>query len=252
MDSRQRPREYRGDSGRVDLIGCGDRGDVRHEPIQMSVDGVTLETELTVPPSAKGLVLVAHDRSCSRHRPGNQLVAWKLQAAGLGTLLINLRTREEEVARTYDRNLRLEVRLLAQRLMAATVWSATHSTTRDLSLGYFGASTGAAAALIAASWLGRAIAAVVTRDGWSDLASPEITRVVSPTLFMMGSRDERGVELNRNACTQLAAETQLAVLPHAADLLQDQVALSAVALRTTAWFQRHLVPACAPGTLPVA
>src|SRR5687768_14187907 len=133
---------------------CDRLHDSRHEEVRISVGDVTLEADLTVPPSATGVVLFAHGSGSGRHSPRNQFVAWNLQCAGLGTLLLDLLTREEEVDDTIDGHLRFDVRMLAHRLIAATVWSATQDSTRNLNLGYFGASTGAAAALTAAAQLG--------------------------------------------------------------------------------------------------
>jgi putative phosphoribosyl transferase len=227
-------------------------GEVQHDEVQISVDGVTLEAELTMPRSPTGIVLFAHGSGSGRHSPRNQFVAWKLQCAGLGTLLLDLLTRQEELDDTPDGHLRFNVRMLARRLTAATVWSATHHLTRNLSVGYFGASTGAAAALVAASRLGSAIAAVVSRGGRPDLASAELPHVVTPTLLIVGGHDKAVLELNRTAYAQLSGEKQLEIVPNATHLFEEPGAINAVAALASDWFRRYLVPNCAPTNSPVA
>ena len=224
---------------------------ISHEEVQISVDGVTLEAELSVPRSATGVVLFGHASGSGRHSPRTQFVAWNLQSAGLGTLLVDLLTHDEEVADTPDGHLRSDVRLLANRLIAATVWSATHDGTRDLSVGYFGAGIEAAAALTAASRLGPVIAAMVLRGGRPDLARAELCRVVSPTMLIVGQCDEPVLELNRQACAQLPCETRLAVVPNATHRFEEQGALNAVAALASAWFRQHMA-ASRTGTATVA
>jgi putative phosphoribosyl transferase len=240
-----------GRAAHVDAIPEDGLRDVQREEVQISVDGVTLEAELTMPRSATGIVLFAHGSGSGRHSPRNQFVAWNLQCAGLGTLLLDLLTSQDELDDTLDGHLRFDVRLLARRLIAATIWSATHDVTRNLSVGYFGASTGAAAALIAASRLGPVITAIVSRGGRLDLASRELPRVVTPTLLIVGGRDEPVLELNRSACAQLSCEKRLEIVPNATHLFEEPWTLNAVAALASDWFRRHLAPNFAPINLPV-
>lgn len=208
--------------------------------MQIPVDGVALEAELCVPAGASGLVLFAHGTGSGRHSPRNRFVAWTLQCAGLGTLLLDLLTSTEELVDTPDGHLRFDVRVLARRLTAATIWCATHPVAKDLNVGFFGSSTGAAAALIAASRLGHAVGAVVSRGGRPDLADAVLPRVVAPTLLVVGGRDDVVIELNRAAFARLSCEKQLQVVPNATHLFEEPNTLNAVAALATDWFQRHL------------
>ncbi len=193
-----------------------------------------LRGRLTVPPRAPGLVLFAHGSGSSRHSPRNQYVASALRRIGLGTLLFDLLTPDEE----RHRDAVFDVELLASRLVTATRWVRGLPELRTLPIGYFGASTGAAAALWAAA--GDAdIAAVVSRGGRPDLAAPRLAEVKAPTLLIVGGRDETVVELNRRALSALRGESRLAIVPGATHLFEEPGALDRVAALAAEWFRDH-------------
>jgi len=197
---------------------------------------------LALPKGTSGVVVFAHGSGSSRHSPRNTLVAQVLQRAGLGTLLMDLLSKEEDVS--YET--RFDISLLTERLMAATQWLRAQPSTMDLSLGYFGASTGAAAALQAAAALGPAIKAVVSRGGRPDLAWAAMSSVQAPTLLIVGGRDDVVIELNQRAYAHLKAEKQLVIIPGATHLFEEPGALSEVARLAAAWFSRYLQPRQAP------
>ncbi len=223
----------RGDDGPP----CDERGDIQHKEVRIPVEGVTLEAELCVPHAANGLVVFAH--GWSRHTPRHQFIAWNLQCAGFGTLQLDMLTREEELDDTSDGHVRLDVRMLTRRLMGATIWSATQDATRHLALGYFGARTAAAAALLAAARLGHAVAAIVLRGGHPELAHAELSRVVTPTLFIVPEGNRSLLEANRKACEQLAGESEVAIVPEESCVFSEPPAVAALACQ---WFKRHLAP----------
>ncbi len=204
--------------------------------VHIPADAVTLEGALGVPRGARALVLFAHGSGSSRLSPRNNYVAGVLRAGGLATLLIDLLTREED--RVYEA--RFDIDLLTQRLVAVTRWLQTQTQTRALALGYFGASTGAAAALAAAAQLGAAIGAVVSRGGRPDLALAVLDRVHAPTLLIVGGLDDVVIDLNRKAHARLTVEKELVIVPGATHLFEEPGTLEAVARLATAWFQRHL------------
>jgi dienelactone hydrolase len=218
-----------------------DNGDLT-QLVHIAADTVTLEGMLALPRDAQGVVLFAHGSGSSRHSPRNAFVAQVLQRAGLGTLLIDLLSKEEDVS--YEA--RFDISLLAERLMAVTRWLRAQTSTMDLNLGYFGASTGAAAALQAAAALGPVIKAVVSRGGRPDLAWAALTSVQSPTLLLVGGRDDVVIELNQRAYAQLKAEKQLVIIPGATHLFEEPGALSEVARLAAEWFSRYLQPHQAP------
>ena len=201
-----------------------------------------LAGDLTIPPAAQGVVLFAHGSGSSRHSPRNQFVARAIQDSGTGTLLFDLLTSEEETEDAQDGHLRFDIELLAGRLVAATRWIAHHAATRHLGIGYFGASTGGAAALVAAAELGSAVDAVVSRGGRPDLAGAALARVEAPTLLMVGARDDLVLGLNKEACAQLRCKKQLVVVPRATHLFEEPGALDHVASLAAAWFRQHLKP----------
>jgi len=214
---------------------------------------VTLEATLTIPRSAAGIVVFAHGSASGRHSPRNRFVAWNFQCAGLGTLLLDLLTRQEELDDTIDGHLHSNVGMLARRLIAATIWLATHELTRNRGMGYFGVNSGAAAAaLVAASRLGSAVAAIVSCGGRPDLASAELAAVAAPTLLIVGGRDEVVLDLNRKACAQLSCEKRLEIVPGATQLFAEQGALNAVAALASDWFCRYLAPSCVQPQVPAA
>jgi dienelactone hydrolase len=200
----------------------------------------TLEGELNVPAAASGAVLFAHGSGSSRHSPRNQLVARSLREAGLGTLLFDLLTPREEVAERETRHLRFDIPLLATRLADATRWIHSDPETCHLTTGYFGASTGAAAALVAAAEFGSRIGAVVSRGGRPDLAGEALTRVTAPTLLIVGGHDEPVIELNRLAYAKLSCEKQLTIVPGATHLFEERGTLEAAAQLACDWFRQRL------------
>jgi putative phosphoribosyl transferase len=210
--------------------------------VHIAADTVTLEGMLTVPVRAPGIVLFAHGSGSSRHSPRNTFVAEVLQWAGLGTLLIDLLSQAEDVS--YEA--RFDIHLLAERLTAATQWLRAQPLTKDLSIGYFGASTGAAAALEAAAALGPAIQAVVSRGGRPDLAWEALEHVQAPTLLIVGGRDDVVIELNQRAYARLHAPKQLVIVPGATHLFAEPGALPEVARLATEWFNRYLLTPPAP------
>jgi putative phosphoribosyl transferase len=209
--------------------------------VALSIGEVELAGELDVPPSARGIVLFAHGSGSSRFSPRNQYVARALRTAGLATLLMDLLTREEEVVDERTRALRFDIPLLAKRLVGATDWLTHHAATRDLFIGYFGASTGAAAALAAAAERPHVVGAIVSRGGRPDLAGAALARVRAPTLLIVGGRDETVLALNRAALEELRVqEKELVIVPGATHLFQEPGALEQVAALAAEWFRRFL------------
>jgi dienelactone hydrolase len=211
--------------------------------VRVPAGGVTLEGNLARPEDARGVVLFAHGSGSSRLSPRNRHVARVLNEAALATLLVDLLTPEEEAIDARTAHLRFDISLLAQRLVAATDWLADHPDTRGLRVGYFGASTGAAAALVAAAVRAAAVGAVVSRGGRPDLAGRALALVRAPTLLIVGSRDEQVLELNREAFAQLTCEKRLEIVPGATHLFEEPGALDRVALLARDWFARHLTAA---------
>lgn len=200
--------------------------------------GATIEGELALPEGAGAVVLFAHGSGSSRHSPRNKYVAQVLREAGLGTLLIDLLTPEED--RTYKT--RFDIDLLTRRLRAATRWLSEQPSTKGMAVGYFGASTGAAAALQAAADPSEQIGAVVSRGGRPDLAWSALTLVRAPTLLIVGGRDDIVIELNEKAYQQLKPEKHLAIVPGATHLFEEPGTLEEVARLAAEWFVRHLQP----------
>ena len=205
--------------------------------IHIPADKVELDGELILPPSAKGVVAFAHGSGSSRFSPRNTYVAEVLQQHGIGTLLFDLLTREED--RDYET--RFDIALLTRRLLAATAWLQANPATQALKLGYFGASTGAAAALQAAAEMGGRAAAVVSRGGRPDLAGELALRQVSaPTLLIVGAADHGVIELNRQAYALLDCEKELALVPGATHLFEEPGTLQQAAHSAAKWFARYL------------
>jgi dienelactone hydrolase len=206
-----------------------------NEVVRIPVDGVHIEGALELPDSPIGLVLFAHGSGSSRHSPRNNYVARVLRDHGIGTLLMDLLTPEED--RDYSR--RFDIDLLVERLRAAAHWVKQNPGTTALPMGYFGASTGAAAALRAAAHE-ESVAAVVSRGGRPDLASPaELGKVKAPTLFLVGGQDFGVIELNEAAFAELVCEKQLIIVPGATHLFEEPGTLEEVASQAAAWFERH-------------
>jgi putative phosphoribosyl transferase len=198
--------------------------------------GAELHGTLVVPVDARGVVVFAHGSGSSRHSPRNRAVAAALRAAGLGTLLFDLLTEGEE----RDRGNVFDIELLAERLVTVTSWLRSQPATAPLPIGYFGASTGAAAALWAATEPGVEVRAVVSRGGRPDLAGPRLPAVTAPTLLVVGGDDHAVLRLNREAAAQLRCEHELAVVPGATHLFEEPGTLHRAAALAADWFRRHL------------
>jgi putative phosphoribosyl transferase len=196
---------------------------------------------MVVPEAAGGLVLFAHGSGSSRLSPRNRYVAQMLQQAGLATLLMDLLTSPEEAFDAHTGALRFNIEFLARRLVDATRWALDQPETSTLPVGYFGASTGAAAALVAAADLPNTVRAVVSRGGRPDLAGDALKRVVAPTLLIVGSRDTEVLELNRGALADLAGEKRLEIVPGATHLFEEPGTLAAVAELAKDWLVRCLI-----------
>jgi putative phosphoribosyl transferase len=209
-------------------------------PVQIHANGVTLAGDLVVPARASGLVVFAHGSGSSRKSPRNQQVAAALREGGLATLLFDLLTPEEEAEDAISGELRFDIGLLGARLVGATDWLRARPSTRDLAVGYFGASTGAAAALVAAATRRDVVRAIVSRGGRPDLAGPYLSRVEAPTLLIVGGLDRDVLALNRAAMAQLRAPARLAVVPGATHLFEEPGALEEVASLASDWFARRL------------
>ncbi|RME70068.1 MAG: hypothetical protein D6776_12190 [Planctomycetota bacterium] len=209
-------------------------------PVRVQAGAVELEGELAVPPGARGLVVFAHGSGSSRHSPRNRFVARHLQAVGLGTLLFDLLTPAEERVDLVTREFRFDIPLLARRLVGAVAWVGDQPELQGLALGCFGASTGAAAALIAAAAAPDRVAAVVSRGGRVDLAGEALERVEAPTLMIVGERDTIVLDLNRQAYARMHCEREIAIVPGASHLFEEPGALEQVADLAAAWFLRHL------------
>lgn len=210
--------------------------------VQVPAGPVTLEGDLAIPAGAGAVVLFAHGSGSSRLSPRNRHVARVLRDASLGTLLIDLLTREEEAADSRTAHLRFDVPLLARRLGAIADWLAGNPATATRRIGLFGASTGAAAALVAAAERPDAVSAVVSRGGRPDLAGDDtLRRVRAPTLLIVGERDTPVLRLNEQALALLPGEKQLEIVPGATHLFEEPGALDRVARLAAGWFARHLV-----------
>jgi dienelactone hydrolase len=216
--------------------------------VRVAAGPVTLEGNLTVPLAAQGVVLFAHGSGSSRHSPRNRAVARDLRQAGLATLLLDLLTADEEAVDVHTARLRFDIGLLAERLVGATDWLARERETADLPLGYFGASTGAGAALVAAAQRPDRAGAVVARGGRPDLAGPALAQVRAPTLLIVGGNDVPVIDLNRDALAQLGArEKQLVIVPGASHLFEEPGALDEVARLAAEWFRQYLRRPAAAG-----
>lgn len=208
--------------------------------VRVSAGPVTLEGALGIPDGAQGIVLFAHGSGSSRHSPRNRYVAEALREAGLATLLFDLLTADEEAVDMTTAHLRFDISLLAERLVGATDWVSEFSATRHLKIGYFGASTGAAAALVAAAERPSVVAAVVSRGGRPDLAGHALPRVRAPTLLIVGGHDDVVIGLNQHALAQLRAEKRLEIVPGATHLFEEPGTLEQVARLARQWFTRYL------------
>jgi putative phosphoribosyl transferase len=208
--------------------------------IQFPAGRAVLSGNLMIPENAIALVLFAHGSGSSSHSPRNQFVARTLNRAGLGTLLFDLLTPEEEALDIYTREHRFNIGLLAERLVHATKWARQQEETRDQRIGYFGSSTGGAAALVAAAELSGDVGAVVSRGGRPDLAGDALPKVQAPTLLIVGGNDDIVIELNEVARDQMRCEVRLEIIPGATHLFEEAGALEQVAKLATDWFSLHL------------
>src|SRR5437867_283306 len=208
--------------------------------VQIHARRAVLSGNLNIPEGAAALVLFAHGSGSSRHSPRNQFVARTLNDAGLATLLFDLLTPQEEATDAYSREHRFNIGLLAERLAHATKWANQQNETRDLPIGYFGSSTGGAAALVAASEIPEDVGAVVSRGGRPDLAGDALPKVQAPTLLIVGGNDDIVIELNEMARDQMRCEVKLEILPGATHLFEEPGALEKVASLASDWFVKHI------------
>ena len=208
--------------------------------VMVPVGDVRLAGDLSVPTAATGLVVFAHGSGSGRFSPRNRAVADALVQAGLATLLMDLLTPEEEAEDLRSARLRFDVQLLGDRVISTIDWLASDPNAGQLPVGCFGASTGAAAALIAAAERPRRVSAVVSRGGRPDLAADALPRVSAPTLLIVGGRDTEVIRLNRSAQARLAVESQLVIVPGAGHLFEEPGALEKVAALARDWFLQHL------------
>jgi putative phosphoribosyl transferase len=209
-------------------------------PVSMAAGGVTLDGDLTMPARATGLVVFAHGSGSGRHSPRNRMVAAALRERGFATLLLDLLTPAEEQLDQRSGHLRFDIDLLAGRLSGATAWASGQEETRSLPVGYFGASTGAGAALLAAGRHPEQVTAIVSRGGRPDLAAPHLGDVRAPTLLVVGGLDTAVIEFNRQAMAEMHAECRLEIVPGATHLFEEAGTLERVAELAGDWFQRHL------------
>ena len=222
----------------------GTRTDTR--AVTITTGDATLAGELGIRPDARGIVVFAHGSGSSRHSPRNRFVAGALREAGLATLLMDLLTTAEETEDMRTGALRFDIGLLARRLIGATDWLAQQPETHALPIGYFGASTGAGAALVAAAERPETIRAVVSRGGRPDLAGLMLAQVRAPTLLIVGGNDPHVIAMNRDAMRQMHAQTQLEIVPDATHLFEEPGALEQVAILARGWFTQHLAGAHPP------
>ena len=215
----------------------------RNLPLAVSipVGRYSIQGDLTIPRGSVAAVIFAHGSGSSRHSPRNKYVAETLNERGLSTLLIDLLTTEEEAIDNQTAELRFNIPILADRLVAATDWVRQQRNLSTLRLGYFGASTGAAAALVAAAQRPDVIDAVVSRGGRPDLAGDYLAEVTAPALLIVGERDTEVIELNRQALKAMRGPTELQIVPYATHLFEEPGALEQVALRARWWFEEKLI-----------
>jgi dienelactone hydrolase len=208
--------------------------------VQIHAEDEVLSGNLNIPKNANAIVLFAHGSGSSRHSPRNQFVARTLNEAGLATLLFDLLTQKEEAIDMQTRELRFNVRLLAKRLVHATKWLGQQPQARDLLIGYFGSSTGGAAALVAAADNPKDVGAVVSRGGRPDLAGDALPKLHAPTLLIVGGKDDIVIELNEQARDKMRCEVKLEIVPGATHLFEEPGALERVAELASDWFLLHL------------
>jgi len=208
--------------------------------VRIPVGSVQLDGTLRIPNGARAIVVFAHGSGSGRHSPRNRYVADVLRTAGLATLLVDLLTQDEDVIDQATAELRFDIDLLAERVGGVTDWLAAQGTTAALPIGYFGASTGAAAALIAAVDRPETVRAIVSRGGRPDLALPVLARIRQPTLLIVGGADEVVIDLNRRALAELGGIKRLVIVPGATHLFEEPGALEQVAALASQWFGQYL------------
>jgi putative phosphoribosyl transferase len=227
---------------------CAQPATAHESLVRIPADGVMLDGDLTVPPDAGGIVVFAHGSGSGRFSPRNRGVADALVRSGLATLLMDLLTGQEERVDLRTAHLRFDIALLARRVIATIDWLPSVAAVEHLSVGCFGASTGAAAALRAAADRPERVAAVVSRGGRPDLAGDALPRVTAPTLLIVGGNDRHVLALNRAALAELPGEARLEIVPGASHLFEEHGALERVAELARDWFLRHLAVARASPT----
>src|SRR5213079_767235 len=214
--------------------------------VRIQAGRATLDGNLTIVDGATALVLFAHGSGSGRHSPRNQFVARTLNKAGLATLLFDLLTPDEELIDVRTAELRFNIGLLAERLVHATRWAEKEQQTRDLRIGYFGSSTGGAAALVAAAEIPQDVGAVVSRGGRPDLAGEALPKVQAPTLLIVGGNDDIVIELNEQARDRMRCEVKLEIVPGATHLFEEPGALERVAKLASDWFLLHAAGSAGP------
>ncbi|MCL2476001.1 dienelactone hydrolase family protein [Candidatus Bathycorpusculum sp.] len=207
---------------------------------KIPIENIVVEGDLTLPSNTQGMVVFVHGSGSSRLSPRNQYVAQKFNQASIATLLFDLLTPNEEKIDVLTAEYRFNIDLLTNRLIGATQWLQNKPQTKKLKLGYFGASTGAAAALIAATKLSDTVTAIVSRGGRPDLAGAYLSQVKAPTLLLVGGWDEEVIELNRQAQNQMTNQNGLTIIPNATHLFEEPGKLEEVAKYATEWFKRFL------------
>jgi putative phosphoribosyl transferase len=238
----RRPSTRRWGQATTSTDRSGSNGPPAPRPVRVEVSGVLLSGDLVVPEAPRGVVLFAHGSGSGRHSPRNRQVAAGLQDAGYATLLLDLLTEAEERIDAGTRELRFDIGLLAGRLTGAADWLARAEGTAGVPVAVFGASTGAAAALITAADRPDLVGAVISRGGRPDLAGAALSRVRAPTLLIVGGADRQVLELNRQAAARLVAEHEIAVIPGATHLFPEEGALEQVIDHSVAWLARALPP----------
>lgn len=211
-----------------------------HHAVTVPAQEVNLQGDLAIPSRAQAIVLFVHGSGSSRLSPRNKFVASRLNQAGLATLLFDLLTEQEEKVDMHTAQLRFDIKLLSQRVVAATRWVFENAETRGLPVGFFGASTGAAAALVAATKVDKDVGAVVSRGGRPDLAGAYLAHVKAPTLLIVGERDRAVIELNNEAMRQLSSVKRMVIIPGASHLFEEPGTLEQAADYARDWFTSYL------------
>jgi len=213
---------------------------IQEKTVRISLGELILEGNLTIPKGAEDIILFAHGSGSSRYSPRNRYVAEVLQKAGLATLLIDLLTKEEEMEDRFTGHFRFDIEMLSDRLISASQWLLKETETRDFAIGYFGASTGAGAALIAAAKYPEAVHAIVSRGGRPDLALQYLSKVKAPTLLIVGGNDTLVIEMNEEALKHLSIRKKIEIVQGASHLFEEPGTLEEVARLAAAWFVQYL------------